>query len=95
MRVLNRMLALLLLLALLAAALLTLGLVSGLLPVSTVQQVWPYAPVRAIARDAANLSGRVYQGQRVGAYVVGDGPHGRVGPDLMHRGHRQQPAHQP
>ena len=71
MRVLNRVLALLLLLALLAAALLTLGLVSGLLPVATVQQVWPYAPVRTIAHDAADLSGRVYQGQRVGAYVVG------------------------
>ncbi len=71
MRVLNRVLALLLLLALLAAALLTLGLVSGLLPVATVQQVWPYAPVRAIARDAAALNGRAYQGQRVGAYVVG------------------------
>ncbi len=71
MRVLNRVLALLLLLALLAVALLTLGLVSGLLPVGTVHQVWPYAPVRAIARDAADLNGRVYQGQRVGAYVVG------------------------
>ncbi len=71
MTALNRVLAALLLLALLAAALLTLGLVSGLLPVATVYQVWPYAPVRAIAHDAATLSGRVYRGQRVGAYVGG------------------------
>jgi len=71
MRILNRLLALLLLLLLLAAALLTLGLVTGALTAAQVQQVWPYTPARAIAHDVGLLSTQVYQGQRVGAYVVG------------------------
>jgi len=71
MTVLNRLLALLLLLVVIAAALVTLGLVTGALTVAEVRQVWPYAPVRGIARDVAHLSTQVYRGQRVGAYVVG------------------------
>ncbi len=55
MKVLNRVLSLLLLLALAAAALLTAGLASGVVTVSRVRQAWPYAPIEAIAHDLSKL----------------------------------------
>ncbi len=55
MRIVNRLLGVVLLLLLLAAALVTLGLVLGLLTVAEVRQVWPYTPVVMIGRDAAHL----------------------------------------
>jgi hypothetical protein len=53
--ILNRLLVLLMLLALLASALLTAGLATGLLAVSRVRQVWPYRPIEDIAHDLAKL----------------------------------------
>ncbi len=53
--VLNRLQALLLELVVLAAALVAAGLATGVLAVSRVHQVWPYAPVEAIAHDVAKL----------------------------------------
>jgi hypothetical protein len=74
MQVLNRLLAVLLLLALLAAALVTAGLATGVLAVARVRQVWPYAPVEAIAHDLAKLgpdgTPPVVAGALVGALVA-------------------------
>ena len=56
MTILNRLLAVLFLLLLLVGAVLTLGLVAGLLTSAQVQQVWPYAPALAVTRDLAHLS---------------------------------------
>ncbi|MDB5059448.1 MAG: hypothetical protein JWO59_2920 [Chloroflexi bacterium] len=55
MNALNRVLVLLLLLTLLAAALMTAGLATGLLAISRVRQAWPYSPITAIAHDLAKL----------------------------------------
>jgi len=79
MRILNRLLALLLLLLLLAAALMTLGLVTGALTAAQVHQLWPYAPVRAIARDVALLNVDTYQGAPLGPF----GPGTAVGPFVV------------
>jgi len=65
MNVLNRLLGLVLFLLLLAMALVTLGLVTGLLTPGEVQQVWPYPPVGSVARDVARL------GNSVWPYVLG------------------------
>lgn len=65
MNVLNRIVALLVLLALLAAALVTLGLVTDLLTVAEVRQVWPYGPVLTICYDVA------HSGTRVRPWVLG------------------------
>lgn len=62
---LNRLLGLLLLLLLLASALVTLGLVAGLLSAAAVGEVWPYAPVERIARDVLGV------GPPVRWYVLG------------------------
>jgi hypothetical protein len=55
MNVLNRLLGLLVLLVVLAAALVTVGLVSGALPSPEVQQVWPYPPVLRVCHDVEHL----------------------------------------
>jgi hypothetical protein len=59
MNVLNRLLGLLLLLLLLALALVTLGLTAGLLTVTAVAAVWPYAPVEGIVRDVVAVDAPV------------------------------------
>lgn len=71
MRIVNHLLGLLVLLALLAAALVTLGLVLGVLTVAEVRQVWPYTPVVMIGRDAAHLPVRTQPWVIGGAIVVG------------------------
>lgn len=55
MTVLNRLLGLLLLVALLAAAVVTIGLVSGALTPAQVQQVWSYSPVLHVCHDVERL----------------------------------------
>lgn len=55
MNVFNRLLGLLLLLVVLAAALVTLGLLSGALTSPQVQQVWPYQPVLQVCHDVEHL----------------------------------------
>ncbi len=57
-------------LALLAAALVTLGLVLGLLTVAEVRQVWPYTPVVLISRDTAHLPAGVQPWVLGGALVA-------------------------
>jgi hypothetical protein len=55
MNVLNRLLGLLFLLLVLAAALATIGLVTDLLTVPAVRQVWAYRPVVTITHDVGHL----------------------------------------
>ncbi len=55
MNVLDRLLGLLLLVGVLAAALVTVGLVSGALTTPEVQQVWPYPPVLQVCDDVERL----------------------------------------
>ena len=55
MNVLNRLLGLLFLLLVLAAALATIVLVTGLLTVPDVRQVWAYGPVVTISHDVGHL----------------------------------------
>jgi hypothetical protein len=55
MNVLNRLLAVLVFLVLLATALVALGLVSGALTTPQVQQVWAYTPVLRVCHDVEHL----------------------------------------
>lgn len=70
MNVLNRVLALLLLLELLATALAAAGLATGVLAVSHVRQAWPYAPVEAIAHNVSKLGPNRTPPVVAGALVV-------------------------
>src|SRR5581483_9313688 len=71
MNILNRMLGVLVSLLLLAAALVTLGLVPGLLTVEQVRQVWPYQPVLQICDDVADRPDQTRTWVIGGAIVVG------------------------
>ncbi len=73
MRIFNHLLGVVLLAVLLAAALVTLGLVLGVLTLTMVRQVWPYAPIETIGRDVANLPDATRNwviGGSIGAAVV-------------------------
>lgn len=71
MRILNRLLGVLVLLLLLAMALVTLGLVLGVLTTTEIRHVWPYTPVLLIARDVGHLPMRTQPWVVGGAIVVG------------------------
>src|ERR671935_455640 len=71
MNVLNRLLGLLLLLLVLAAALATIGLVMGLLTVPDVRQVWVYGPVVTITHDVGHLGADRWPWVLGGAIVAG------------------------
>lgn len=66
----NRLLGLLLLVLLLAAALVTLGLVTGFLTTAAVAALWPYAPVEGIAHDVIGLGGVLHWYVLGGAVVL-------------------------
>lgn len=70
MNVLNRLLGLVLLLLLLAVAVVTLGLVTGVLTVAAVDAVWPYAPVHGVTRDVIGLGGALHWYVLGGAIVL-------------------------
>ena len=57
MNVLNRILSILLLVGVVAAAAVTLGLVWDFLTLGAVRYVWPYPPVQRVTYDVAHLSG--------------------------------------
>ena len=57
MNVLNRILSILLLVGVVAAAAVTLGLVWDLLTLGAVRSAWPYPPVERVTYDVAHLSG--------------------------------------
>jgi hypothetical protein len=57
MNVLNRILSILLLVGVVAAAAVTLGLVWDLLTLGAVRYAWPYPPVERVTYDVAHLSG--------------------------------------
>lgn len=67
---LNRLLGLVLLLLLLAAALVTVGLVTGLVTTSAVAALWPYPPVEGIAHDVSGLGGVLHWYLLGGAVVL-------------------------
>ena len=71
MNVVNRLLGLLLLLLVLAAALATIGLVMGLLTVPEVRQVWAYGPVVTITHDVSHLGADRWPWVLGGAIVAG------------------------
>lgn len=70
MNVLNRLLGLVLLVLLLAVAVVTLGLVTGVLTDAVVDTVWPYAPVHGITRDVIGLGGALHWYLLGGAIVL-------------------------
>ena len=57
MNVLNRILSILLLVGMVAAAAVTLGLIWDLLTLGAVRYAWPYPPVERVTYDVAHLSG--------------------------------------
>ena len=71
MNVVNRLLGLLLLLLVLAAALATIGLVTNLLTVPEVRQVWAYGPVVTITHDVGHLGADRWPWLLGGALVAG------------------------
>src|SRR5919199_1696997 len=71
MNVLNRLLGLLLLLLVLAAALATIGLVTDLLTVPDVRRVWAYGPVVTITHDVGHLGTDRWPWVLGGAIVAG------------------------
>lgn len=70
MNVLNRLLGLVLLVLLLAVAVVTLGLVTGVLTAAVVDAVWPYAPVHGITQDVIGLGGALHWYLLGGAIVL-------------------------
>jgi hypothetical protein len=71
MNVVNRLLGLLFLLLVLAAALATIGLVTDLLTVPDVRQVWAYGPVVTITHDLGHLGAGRWPWVLGGAIVAG------------------------
>jgi hypothetical protein len=71
MNVVNRLLGLLFLLLVLAAALATIGLVTDLLTVPDVRQVWAYGPVVTITHDVGQLGAGRWPWVLGGAIVAG------------------------
>ena len=71
MNVINRLLGLLLLLLVLAAALATIRLVTDLLTVADVRQVWAYGPVVTITHDVGHLGADRWPWVLGGAIVAG------------------------
>src|SRR5919198_511547 len=71
MNVINRLLGLLFLLLVLAAALATIGLVTDLLTVPGVRQVWAYGPVVTITHDVGQLGAGRWPWVLGGAIVAG------------------------
>jgi len=70
MNVLNRLLGLVLLVLLLAVAVVTLGLVTGVLTAPVVDAAWPYAPVHGITQDVIGLRGALHWYLLGGAIVL-------------------------